>query len=238
MKNDSSKRYLVLSILFFLPVIFLLMLYPAKHNYTPLDIVNEQVTDFEDFTVNSGDNIQLADHITVLGFLGHKPIEQVIAASNLKELIYDKFKGFKKFQIVMVQPRGTEEAIARFKKEVNTYEDLRFWHYVYADKDQIIDLYTSLKSRSNLNKNLATNQVFIVDKDLNQRGRLDARKPNEIEAIKPVYSMFDYNCIEVDDIKNKMSEDLRILFTEYRQKRKGKFDSNSRRASDLKTDNG
>ena len=38
----------------------------------------------------------------------------------------------------------------------------------------------------------------------------------------------------IADIKNKMSEDMRILFTEYRQKRKGNFDSNSRRASDLK----
>ena len=238
MKNDSRKRYFVLSILFFLPVIFLLMLYPAKHNYIPLDIVNEQVMEFEDFTADSGDNIQLRDHITILGFLGHKPLEEVIAASNLKELIYDKFKGFKKFQIVMVQPHGTNEGIAKLKKEVNTFEDLRFWHYLYANEDQIIDLYSSLRSRSNLNENLATDQVFIIDKDLKQRGRLDARKPNEIETNKPVYGMYDYNCIEVDDIKNKMSEDLRILFTEYRQKRKGKFDSSSRRASDLKTDNG
>ena len=37
------KRNIVLSVLFFLPVAFLLMLYPAKHNYIPLDIVNENV---------------------------------------------------------------------------------------------------------------------------------------------------------------------------------------------------
>jgi len=45
-----------------------------------------------------------------------------------------------------------------------------------------------------------------------------------------------YDCIEVSEIKNKMSEDMRILFTEYRQKRKGNFDSSSRRAGDIKTD--
>ena len=33
-----------------------------------------------------------------------------------------------------------------------------------------------------------------------------------------------------------MSEDMRILFTEYRQKRKGNFNSTSRRANDLKAD--
>jgi len=42
-----------------------------------------------------------------------------------------------------------------------------------------------------------------------------------------------YDCIEVAEIKNKMSDDLRILFTEYRQKRKGDFNSDTRRANDL-----
>ena len=138
----------------------------------------------------------------------------------------------------MVQPYGSEAKIEQLKKEVSNYEYLEFWHYVYASNDQIEDLYNSLYSRTNLDQNLATEQVFIVDKDRNQRGRLDAREPNEVEANKPKYSMYDYNCIEVDEIKNKMSEDLRILFTEYRQKRKGQFDSNSRRAYDLKKDNG
>ena len=46
--------------------------------------------------------------------------------------------------------------------------------------------------------------------------------------------MYSYNCIEVAELKNKMSEDMRILFTEYRQKRKGNFNSTTRRAEDLK----
>lgn len=60
---------------------------------------------------------------------------------------------------------------------------------------------------------------------------------NEIANDTPEYSLVDYNCLEVAEIKNKMSEDLRILFTEYRQKRKGNFDSSIRRADDLKTNN-
>jgi len=71
-------------------------------------------------------------------------------------------------------------------------------------------------------------------KDLAQRGRIDDREDNEKEKNKPVYGLSAYNCIEVAEIKNKMSDDLRILFTEYRQKRKGNFDSSSRRASDIK----
>ena len=40
--------------------------------------------------------------------------------------------------------------------------------------------------------------------------------------------------LEISDLKNKMSDDIRILFTEYRQKRKGNFSSTARRANDLK----
>ena len=45
--------------------------------------------------------------------------------------------------------------------------------------------------------------------------------------------MPSYNVLEVSELKNKMSEDMRILFTEYRQKRKGNFSSTTRRAEDL-----
>ena len=234
MDIKKVKRYVVLGILFFLPVTFLLFLYPATHNYKPLDIVNESVLDLQQFTSDSKENILLEEHITVLGFLGENPMDYVIAASNLKELMYDKFKGFKKFQIVIVVPDGTQKLTEELKKEINSYEDIRFWHFVYAQPLAIQKLYNSLKSNSPLNESLATNSVFIIDKDLNQRGRIDDRTDNEIAKNKAVYGLNAYDCIEVAEIKNKMSEDMRILFTEYRQKRKGDFDSTTRRANDLK----
>lgn len=237
MNLKKIKRYVVLGILFFLPVTFLLFLYPATHNYTPLDIVNESVLDLESFSSDSDDDVMLKKHITVLGFFGKNPIDQVIAASNLKELVYDKFKGFKKFQVVIVVPEGTQEATERLKQEISSYEDIRFWHFVYAQPQEIQHLFSSLKSTSELDKNLATNLVFIIDKDLNQRGRIDDRSDNEIEKDKLVYGLNSYDCIEVAEIKNKMSEDMRILFTEYRQKRKGNFDSTTRRANDLNKQN-
>lgn len=234
MNYKKAGRYVVLGILFFLPVTFLLFLYPATHNYTPLDIVNQSVLDLNQFNSDSEEKIILKDHITVLGFLGTQPMENVIAASNLKELVYDNFKGFKKFQMVIVMPKGTEDAVSKLKKEINTYEDLRFWHFVFGEPEAIKKVFLSLKSKTDLNENLATNQVFLVDKDMNQRGRLDDRTDNEIAKKKPEYILSSYDCIEVAEIKNKMSDDLRILFTEYRQKRKGEFNSDTRRANDLK----
>ncbi len=233
MDYKKVSRYVVLGVLFFLPVTFLLFLYPATHNYTPLDVVNINVLDLEQFTSDSNEDIVLKDHITVLGFFGNHPMEKVISASNLKELVYDKFKGFKRFQMVLVMPNGTEEAVKKLKSEINSYEDLRFWHFVFGEPSTIKTVYNSLKSDTDLNPDLSTNSVFVIDKDLSQRGRLDDRDDGELANKKPVYSLYSYDCIEVAEIKNKMSDDVRILFTEYRQKRKGEFNSDTRRASDL-----
>lgn len=235
MDKKQVKRNLILGILFFLPVIFLLFLYPAQHNYNALEVLKENVSDLNGLTTSDSDNaIVLNNHITVIGFLGDNPMGQVIPSLNLKELIYDKFKGFKTFQVVMVVPIGAEAQVESLRKEISAYEELKYWHFVYGNELQIRTIFNSLKTNENLENDLSSQHVFIVDKELNQRGRIDDRTDNEMEANKPIYPLTSYNCIEVAEIKNKMSEDVRILFTEYRQKRKGDFNSTSRRADDLK----
>lgn len=236
MNNKKTKQNIVLSVLFFLPVTFLLFLYPAKHNYIPLDIVKTQVSELNRFTGNP-DDIKLLDHITVIGFLGKNPIENSIAASNVKELVYDKFKGFKKFQIVMLLPLGSESEAQKLREEISNYEDLKYWHFVFGSEQVIKNLHSSLKVGKPLNADLSTHQIFIIDKELNQRGRLDDRNEKEIKNKKPQATLFSYNAIEVAEIKNKFGEDLRILFTEYRQKRKGDFDSTERRKNDINPTN-
>ena len=228
------KTILVLCVLFFLPVMFLLFLYPSTHNYNPLDIVGNNVSELQFFSSNSEEQIQLKDHITIIGFLGSDPVDHVIAASNLKELVYDKFKGFKKFQIVIVLPKGSEAKSVQLQKEINNYDDMRFWHYAFGEPNDVNNLFNSLKTEEALDEKLFTDHIFIVDKDLAQRGRIDDREDKEKERQEAIYPLYSYDCIEVAEVKNKMSDDLRILFTEYRQKRKGDFDSSSRRAEDIK----
>ena len=75
--------------------------------------------------------------------------------------------------------------------------------------------------------------MFIVDKQRNQRGRIDDRDNNQIENKIDPFGLYSYNSIIVSEIKKKMNDDIRILFTEYRQKRKGNFNSNIRRISKL-----
>lgn len=228
MNKKLIIRYAVLGILFFLPVAFLLMLLPAKHNYNALDIVKENI----DGAITS--DYELKDHITVMAFFGKQPLENAIAASNLKELTYDKFKGFKKFQIVAFVSPEAKDDMAALKNEIESYEDLKYWHFVYLSDEETHNVFDSLNFDTDLDSNLATTHVVIVDKDLNQRGRIDDRTDGQKEKNAKTYGLNSYDCIEVAVIKNKMSEDMRVLFTEYREKRKGNFDSSTRRANDIK----
>ena len=232
MELSSGKRNIVLGILFFLPVAFILVMLLSKDNYNPLDIVKE---DIKELPANE-DEIQLKDHITILSFLGKKPMDNSTAAFNLKELVYDRSKGFKTFQVVMLLPHEAKSEAETLLKEIKTYEDLKFWHLVYTNEFNIKSILNSLKSEQALDNNLSSSMVFIVDRDLNQRGRLDDRTDKEIESNAPVYSLYSYDCVEVAELKNKMAaEDMRVLFKEYRDKRKGEFDdSNQRRNKDLK----
>ena len=110
MNKKNIKKGAILSILFFLPVIFLLFLYPSTNNYNPLDIVHEDVLDFSNLSSAKTD-INLKDHITVLGFLGEDPESKIVETSNLKELIYDKFQGFKK----LCGPTDCQTSTANFR---------------------------------------------------------------------------------------------------------------------------
>lgn len=231
MNKKSFKKPLILGILFFLPVIFLLFLYPSTHNYNTLDIVNQRVLELENFSDNE---VKLKGNITILNFVGSDPLSNSTSVLNLKELIYDKFLGFKRFQVITIAPTNSEKAVEELRQQLLDYDALKYWKFISADPNQINQLYTSLTTKGSLDNNLATDEVFIIDQDIMQRGRIDDRTDNDIAKQVTVYGLSSYNCIEVAEIKNKMSEDLRILFTEYRQKRKGNFDSSSRRAQDLK----
>ena len=98
MKKEFIRKWFILGVLFLLPVIFLLFLYPSTHNYEPLDIVKTNVNDIDGFSFLDSEKKLLKDNITILSFLGNDPMNNITTVLNLKELIYDKFKGFKKFR--------------------------------------------------------------------------------------------------------------------------------------------
>jgi len=231
--NSFYRKWIILGILFLLPVIFLLFLYPSTHNYNTLDIVNEDIKEIDFLNFIDESKTTLEENITILNFLGNKPLENITGAMNLKELVYDKFKGFKKFQIISISHTNSENSLKNVKKELIKSDDLKYWFFATASDEKIKEIYNSLRSSSQLDSSNYTSQVFIVDKQRNQRGRIDDRNDDEIENNINLFGLYSYNSVIVSAIKKKMNDDIRILFTEYRQKRKGNFNSNIRRISNL-----
>jgi len=231
--NTFYRKWIILGILFLLPVIFLLFLYPSTHNYNTLDIVNEDIkeTDFLNFIDKRKTNFE--GNITILNFLGDMPVENITGTLNLKELVYDKFKGFKKFQIISIASLNSEKSLENVKKELLKSDELKYWFFATTTDEEINKIYSSLRSQKELDSSNYTSQVFIIDKQRNQRGRIDDRDDDQIEMNIDLFGLYSYNSIIVSEIKKKMNDDIRILFTEYRQKRKGNFNSNIRRISNL-----
>ena len=227
------RKWLILGILFLLPVIFLLFLYPSTHNYNTLDIVNENIVEIDSLNFLDNNQTTLENNITILNFLGDNPIDNITSALNLKELVYDKFKGFKKFQIVSISSGDSSNFLYEVKKELLKSDELNYWYFATVDNVSLQKIYFSLRSESELDSSNYTSQVFIIDKQKNQRGRIDDRNEDQVIKSLDLIGLYSYNSIKVSEIKSKMNDDIRILFTEYRQKRKGNFNSNIRRISNL-----
>ena len=227
------RKWLILGILFLLPVIFLLFLYPSTHNYNTLDIVNENIVEIDSLNFLDNNQTTLENNITILNFLGDNPIDNITSALNLKELVYDKFKGFKKFQIVSISSGDSSNFLYEVKKELLKSDELNYWYFATVDNVSLQKIYFSLRSESELDSSNYTSQVFIIDKQKNQRGRIDDRDEDQVIKNLDLIGLYSYNSIKVSEIKSKMNDDIRILFTEYRQKRKGNFNSNIRRISNL-----
>jgi len=174
--NTFYRKWIILGILFLLPVIFLLFLYPSTHNYNTLDIVNEDIKELEILNFIDQNETTLEENITILNFLGNKPLENITGAMNLKELVYDKFKGFKKFQIVTIGSADSENSLKNVKKELIKSDELKYWFFATASDEKI-------KEMINVNKPV----IFdcLVDKEENCFPMIPSGKPHNQMLLGP-----------------------------------------------------
>ena len=191
------RKWLILGILFLLPVIFLLFLYPSTHNYNTLDIVNENIVEIDSLNFLDNNQTTLENNITILNFLGDNPIDNITSALNLKELVYDKFKGFKKFQIVSISSGDSSNFLYEVKKELLKSDELNYWYFATVDNVSLQKIYFSLRSESELDSSNYTSQVFIIDKQKNQRGRIDDRDEDQVIKNLDLIGLYSYNSIKV-----------------------------------------
>lgn len=196
------KKTFVLIVLFVLPIVAYLFFASGVNNFGKLPKLSMDINEL-DFT----DSIKFKDKITILGFLGSNLEVRKGNAFNLNQKIYKRFHEFKDFQFVMVVPSGTENEVYELKRELATLADIEKWNFIVASPKEIKSLFTSLKTDLQLDENLGTPYVFIVDKDRNLRGRTQ----DEDEGTK-----YGFNSNSVADLNNKMEDDVKIILAEYR----------------------
>jgi len=207
--KKNFKKYFVLSILFFFPIVVYLFFATGVNNFAKLPILTSDISDVVDFPSLTGSKIELKNKITVLGFWGSDVTNKKVDGFNLNQKIYKRFYEFKDFQFVFVIDSSETNNINDFKKElvVGLGSDLSNWRFLIANKKQTNNLFKTLKTDLSLSDSMAISTVFIIDKLKNLRGRDDD---------EDIGTLFGYNSSSVAEINNKMVDDVKVILAEYR----------------------
>jgi len=203
----SRKNTLVLSILFFGPLLFYLFLLTGTNNFAKLPVLTPEISDVKDFS--SKDSVSLKNNISVLCFLGSDLLKHKTNALNLNEKIYKHFYGFNGFQFVVVLPKGSERDAEQLKKELGATYNVDKWHFVFGEVAQVKEMFDSLNSTYTLDDYSYSPYAFIVDRELNLRGR------NDEEAAEDGL-LYGYNAESVATVHQEMVDDVKVVMAEYR----------------------
>ena len=196
------KKYIVLTILFILPLVAYLFFASGVNNFAKLPVIKQNVDNISNYSKIGFDN-----KISVLIFLGNNINDRQGDALNLNQKIYKRFYQFTDFQFVVICPLGSEQLAENLKNKLasGTNTDMINWNFIFLNPKLIVKLFKSLKTDNNLDYNYGSPYVYIVDKKLSQRGR------NENNGIK-----CGYDSRSVADINNFMLDDIKVILAEYR----------------------
>ena len=151
----------------------------------------------------------------MLCFLGNNVATKKGGFFNLNQKIYKEFYGYRPFQIIAVYPKSSENDVEKLKSDLSAFTDMTKWNFLAMNKETIQSLHKNLKTEKKLDSSLYSNRVYLLDKELNLRGRdKDGDDENEI--------MFGYNIESVAELNNKMEDDIKVLLYEYRAAFKNK----------------
>ena len=194
------RKYIVLTVLFVLPLVVYLFFASGINHFAKLPVVTNTVVDISEFS-----DEQFKDNITIVGFLGSDVSKQKGNALNLNQKIYKRFQDFEDFQFLMIQPKGTEESCQQLVEELSrsTQVDTSRWKFVFIDPVQIKLVFDRLNTPLVLDETHGSPYVFIIDKD----GALRGRDDNDNVG---------YDARSVADIHNNMVDDVKVILAEYR----------------------
>jgi hypothetical protein len=212
----KTKKYIVLGVLFILPITVYLFFATGVNNFVKLPVLTEKVEDISSFQSSDGSPLTFENHITVLGFFGNDVASKKANAFNLAHKIYKKNHQFEDFQFVILVTEDQIKQVSSLKEELSQIADPTRYKFAYASTEMINSIFQSLKTDGVLNGSFATNLVYIIDKEGNLRGRKDDKEAG---------ILFGFDASNYAEVNNKMSDDVKILLAEYRLALK-KYNSN------------
>ena len=199
------KKNIVLFTLFIFPIVAYLFFATGVNSFMFLPTVTPTVTDLAHWKSLDGEEVTLNNKITILGFTGTHIIRNKGNYFNLNQKIYNKNREFKDFQFVMVAPIGTENQVKEILLGLKDLTNTSKWLFVFAPTNEIQTFYDSLKLKSKLDAHFGTNNVYIIDKKRNLRGRKDKDEYKE-----------GYDASSNPDLYNEMTDDVKVILAEYR----------------------
>lgn len=202
--KPKTKKNLLLFTLLVGPLLFYILISTGINNFKRLPILTESVHNIS--TLDSSQTF--VEKISIVCFLGDDVLAVKGGFFNLNEKIYKPFYGFTDFQIIGIYPKGKEKEVAVLKNELGAFTDMVKWNFIAADSSEIELFYASFATITPLQKGYSS-EVFIVDKDLNLRGRTANKETGESV-------LFGYNMQSVAALNNIMKDDVKIVLAEYR----------------------
>lgn len=203
----EMKKFFVIIVLFALPLVAYLFFASGVNNFARLPVMDSDVASLEGFESFDGNKPAFEGNITILSFPGRNPKEFETNAYHLLEKIYKPYSGFKDFYFLSVVPEGSEQELDALKEELSSIADLKKWKFITASEEEIKNLFSSLDSNLELDSDLSTPHVFIIDKDGKLRGRQDDEGAGKL---------YGYDTGSIAVLNNKMNDDVKVILAEYR----------------------
>ena len=200
------KKKFVLGVLFVFPLLVYLFFASGKNNFAKLPTLTYSIQTLPINKDFSNRSVALKDRISILGYWGGNLSNKKAEALNLNEKIFKRFNGFNDFQFVFFVNEENEEEVQALKNalQIGTGIDLSNWYFLPSSSKQIQSHFQSLKTPYQLNQQFSTPYVFIIDKNLNLRGRNDDEE------------LYGFDARSVAEISKKMIDDVKVILAEYR----------------------
>ena len=199
------KKNIVLFVLFILPIVAYLFFASGVNSYTKLPIITSKTADFGNWKSLSGNKVSLDGKVTILGIGGTELLKNRGNLYNLNQKVYQRYHEFKDLQFVYLCPIGTEKDAERVLKALGTYTEVAQWQFVFASPTEIDAYYKQLQLVGDLDSNLGTSMIYILDKERNLRGRKDNKDYKE-----------GYDTFHPSELSNEMLDDFKVILYEYR----------------------